>query len=187
MLLDDPRLSFASDLIAHWTEIRGSGLVPFDLQIKPAKMIRAVPFITIANLSDLENTKIELAELALSRRYGRDIMGASLFEFIAPRYRKLVKQATRLFLKVPCGIYYKLSVASDEQGIIGEGETLSLPLRSIGSESPDKSISLPRDISFKGVADPDVSAVRQAVPGLWYFVDIGAGVPDELPIAIDAA
>ena len=62
MLLDDPRLSFASDLIAHWTEIRGSGLVPFDIQIDPTKMIRSVPFITIANMSDPQAIEMELAE-----------------------------------------------------------------------------------------------------------------------------
>ena len=187
MLLDNPRLNFASDLIAHWTEIRGSALVPFDMQIDPTKMIRSVPFITIVKIADPDTTEIQLAELELSRRYGRDITGAKWFELIAPQYRRLAKQATRLFANIPCGMYYKLRVSSDHQGTISEGETLALPLRSISSESPDKSISLTRDISFKGVADPAVSARRQMIPLLWHFVDIGAGVPDELPIPLASA
>ena len=136
MLLDDPRLNFASDLIAHWTEIRGSALVPFDMQIDPTKMIRSVPFITIVKIADPETTEIQLAELELSRRYGRDITGAKWFELIAPQYRRLAKQATRLFANIPCGMYYKLRVSSDHQGTISEGETLALPLRSISSEFP---------------------------------------------------
>ena len=59
MLLDDPSLSFASDLIAHWTEIRGSGLVPFDIQIDPTKMIRSVPFITITKISGPKPPKFD--------------------------------------------------------------------------------------------------------------------------------
>ena len=118
MLLDDPRLSFASDLIAHWTEIRGSGLVPFDIQIDPTKMIRSVPFITIANMSDPQAIEMELAELGLRRRYGRDITGSNLYDVIAPQYRRSVEQAIGLILSVPCGMYHQLRVSSADEAIV---------------------------------------------------------------------
>ena len=137
MPLDDPSLSFASDLIAHWTEIRGSGLVPFDIRVDPTKMIRSVPFITIAKISNPEVS--QLMELGLHRRYGRDITRANWFELLAPQHRESVKEVTRLLLSVPCGLYYKLRVSSDDQ-TVSEGETLVLPLRSISSESPDMAI-----------------------------------------------
>ena len=85
------------------------------------------------------------------------------------------------------GVYYKLRVSSDDQGTISEGETLALPLRSISSESPDRAISLTRDIFLKGVADTAILAVRQVIPLSSHLIDIGTGVPDELPIVIDAA
>ena len=73
MLLDDPRLNFASDLIAHWTEIRGSGLVPFDIRIDPAKMIGAVPYISITRFTGPQTAEFRLTEFGLRRRHGRDI------------------------------------------------------------------------------------------------------------------
>lgn len=187
MLLDDPRLSFASELIAHWTEIRGSSLVPFDMQIDPAKMIRSVPFITMANVADPRAIVMELAESGLHRRYGRDIRGSNLYDFIAPLYRRAVERGIGLILSVPCGMYHQYRVSSADEAIVSEGETLSLPLRSTSSESPDKTIALTRHISLKGVADPAFSGRCQMIPLLWHFVDIGAGAPDELPLTIDAA
>ncbi len=186
MLLDDPRLNFASDLIAHWTEIRGSGLVPFDIKIDPTKMIRSVPFITIAKIADPEISQIQLIELGLHRRYGRDITRANWFELLPPQYRASVKEVTRLLLSVPCGLYYRLRVSSDDQ-TISEGETLALPLRSTSSESPDIVVSLTGDISFRRLADPAVSGRRQAIPLFRCFVDIGAGIPDQLPFSIEVA
>ena len=49
------------------------------------------------------------------------------------------------------------------------------------------SITRSGDVSFEGVADPAASAVRKLNLLSTLFVDIGAGVPDQLPIAIDAA
>ena len=78
-------------------------MVPFDIQIDPAKKIRSVPFITIMKISDPEITEIQLAESGLRRRYGRDITGANWFELLAPRYRGLAQQLTRSLVNVPCG------------------------------------------------------------------------------------
>ncbi len=185
MLLDDPRLNFASDLIAHWTEIRGSSLVPFDMQINPAKMIRAVPFITITRLTGPQTAEVRLAEFGLRRRHGRDITRTNIYDLLAPQYRWVAETAMRLFVSVPCGIYYTSSISNEQQAIIREGETLSLPLRTINSASPDMTIAVTRDVPFKGVADPATSAVHRLNLLSVLFVDIGAGVPDELPI--DAA
>ncbi len=187
MLLDDPRLSFASDLIAHWTEIRGSGLVPFDIQIDPTKMIRAVPFISITRITGPQTAEVQLTEFGLRRRHGRDITRTNFFDFLAPRCRSVAEKAMRLFVSVPCGIYYTSSVSSEDQAIISEGETLSLPLRSISSAFPDMSIAVTQDTSFGAVADPATSAVHKMNLLFVLCVDIGAGVPDELPITIDAA
>lgn len=72
MLLDDPRLNFASELILHWTRMRGSGLVPPAEYIDPEEMIGSVPFITIAEICHVETAKIQLAEAGLERRFGQD-------------------------------------------------------------------------------------------------------------------
>ena len=185
MLLDDHRLSFASDLIAHWTEIRGSGLVPFDIQIDPTKMIRAVPFISITRITGPQTAEVQLTEFGLRRRHGRDITRTNFFDFIAPRCRRVAEKAMRLFVSVPCGVYYTSSVSSEDQAIMSEAETLSLPLRSISSASPDMSIAVTRDlldVPFKGVVDPATSAVHKMNLLSLLLVDIGAGVPDERPI-----
>lgn len=180
MLLDDPRLDFASELIVHWTEIRGSRLVPPQEYIDPTEMMRSVPLITIAEISDPDTVRIELAECSLARRYGRDITHTNWFEFVPPEHKRMAERVRRLLISVPCGVYYKFRASSDDHEIIREGETLGLPLRNLSSESPDRSISLSRDIFFKGVADPATRARCKLKDLFVRFVDIGAGVPEAI-------
>ncbi len=106
MLLDDPRLNFASELILHWTKMRGSGLVPPAEYIDPEEMIGSVPFITIAEICNVETAKIQLAEAGLERRFGQDLRHANWFEFIDAAHRGAAEQARRSFIALPCGIYY---------------------------------------------------------------------------------
>ena len=107
MLLDDPRLNFASDLIAHWTAVRGSCLVPFDIQIDPTKMVRAVPFVMIARIQRPETVEVVLAESGSQWRHGRDVTGLNLFNLFSLQSRRALEQVRRWVLSIPCGVYLR--------------------------------------------------------------------------------
>ncbi len=176
MLLSDPRLRFARDLIAHWTAIRRDGLVPFDEDLDPRALLPILRFLSIADLSQPDAARMELVGAAVRGRYAQDIRRTDWFGFISPERRPVWEEAKRLFVTVPCGAFYRFALSAAGEQVL-EAESLSLPLRRRGEARPSMSISLTRDVARKHV-NGAASAAPHKIEGLFgEFVDIGAGAP----------
>lgn len=176
MLLSDPRLRFARDLLAHWTHIRRDGLVPFEEDLDPRALVECLPFITIADLAQADGARMELVFPEVSRHYGRDIRKADWFAFIVPEHRAAADEAKRQLIAMPCGAYYRFAILGGGTRAV-EIESLSLPLRRRGEADPSISISHVRDIAVRDIPDA-ASAASLKIEGVFgEFVDIGAGAP----------
>lgn len=180
MLLSDPRLKFARDLIGHWTQIRRGALVPLEEDIDPRELVRLLPFMTIADLSEPEAVTIELVGTAVTRRYGTDIRKANWIELIPRELRRPAAIARGLLSDVPCGVYYKFKASAGGRPQ-SRGETVGLPLRTRGSERPNTSISLTRDLPSGSAVHPPSAGPRKVDEFFAEFVDIGAGAPGNFP------
>jgi hypothetical protein len=176
MLLWDPQLRFARDLIAQWTHIRRDGLVPFEEDLDPRTLMPSMAFITITAVAQPNAATFELVSPQISRRWGRDMRHADLFDFIAPERRAAAEEAKRLFISVPCGAYYRYALAAGGRRVV-EAEALSLPLRRRDETAPSMSVSLTRGLDANGLPDVGSTPPRQIERIFAEFVDIGAGAP----------
>jgi PAS domain len=176
MLLWDPRLKFARDLIAQWIHIRRKGLVPFEEDLDLRTLIPMMSFVTITAVAQPNAAIFEVVSPQISRRWGRDMRRADLFDFIAPERRSAAEKAKRLFISVPCGAYYRYALSSEGRRVV-EAEALSLPLRHRGETAPSVSISLTRGVEAICLPDVGSAAMRQIERIFAEFVDIGAGAP----------
>jgi hypothetical protein len=176
MLLWDPQLRFARDLIAQWIHIRRNGLVPFEEDLDPRTLIPLLSFITIAAVAQPNAAIFEVVSPQISRRWGREMRRADLFEFIAPEHRATADEAKRLFMSVPCGAYYQFALSAGGRRVV-EAAALSLPLRRRDEAAPTLSISLTHELDAKGLPDVGSRAPRQIEKIFAEFVDIGAGAP----------
>jgi hypothetical protein len=176
MLLADPRLRFARDLVAHWTHIRQAGLVPFEEDIDPRALMPAMPFITITAVGQPSGVTLELVFPEISRRYGKDMRKADHFDHIPPQRRAAAEEAKRLFVSVPCGAYLHFAIWAGSVRIV-EARRLSLPLCRRPETVPSLSISLSCDLDGKSLPDPAPGTPRRLERIFAEFVDIGAGAP----------
>ena len=176
MQLFDRRLGFARSLIEHWLHIRRSGLVPYQEDVDPSALGASLRFIAIADIATPETAIIQVAEIGPRERYRQTIAKTHWFRHVPQRYRKAVDKIRQVVIDTPCGIYYEFSTAPDHE-VARHGETLALPLRSLGGEKPAQSISLTRDLSMEGVIDAGALARLRLEKLLVEFVDVGAGIP----------
>jgi hypothetical protein len=135
-----------------------------------------ISFITIAAVAQPNAVTFELVSPQISRRWGRDMRRADLFDFIAPERRAAAEEAKRLFIHVPCGAYYRYALSVGGRTVF-EAETLSLPLCRRGEAAPGMSISLTRGIGGESLPDAKSGAKRQIEKLFAEFIDIGAGTP----------
>jgi hypothetical protein len=175
MLLSDPRLEFAHDLIEYWSSIRGDALVPLEEDLDPAALTRCVPLVTTVVVGQPNVATMDFASPEISQRYGKEMHAVNLFSMIAPERRAIADEANRLFVCVPCGVFYRFAIAAGGTRII-ETESLSLPLRRRGRDNPEIAISLSHDLGAS-VAAATSSAPRKIERVFAEFVDIGAGAP----------
>jgi hypothetical protein len=176
MLLGDLRLAFAQELIGHWTRIRDGELVPLKDRIDPREMRRALPFITIADVSRPDAPEIRLAGTGLRPRYGQEITGTDWSKFVPPTSRAALQMVVGLIVGTPCGVYYRFKVSANRD-VMREAETVGLPLRVQGADRPTMTITFTRDIALQGIADPSSVEAARVENMFAEFVDIGAGIP----------
>ena len=175
MLLNDPKLAFAQDLIEHWSAIRGGVLVPFKEHIDPAAMRRVLPFIGMLDIARPEAPIVRLAGTGLRQRYGQEITGTDWSKYIMPENKPRMRAILGLLSSLPCGLYYHFEASADGD-IMREAETVVLPLREQESGAPTLLIALTRDIASRGIADLGINAARLNALSA-EFIDIGAGIP----------
>jgi len=180
MLLHDPKLAFAQDLIGHWTTIRGSALVPLKDRIDPSEMRRVLPFIMIMDVSEPDAPMVRLAGTALRPRYGQEITGTDWSKFTMPENRPRMRAIITMLTSQPCGLYYRFKASADGD-IMREAETVALPLLTQEAGPPSMMIGLTRDIALRGIAGPGLDAARLDAL-VAEFIDIGAGIPGGSPV-----
>lgn len=180
MLLSDPRLGFAQDLIAHWTRIRRGGLVPAEDDLDPRVLIGSLRFITLTAVGRQNMATIELVFPEISRRYGRDMRKADSLQLFAPEERVRIEETRRLVVGVPCGTYGRYVISAGDARIM-ETEALSLPLRGHREAKPGLLISLSHDLKPMDLSEVVWTARRRMQRTFGEFVDIGAGAPAALP------
>jgi hypothetical protein len=178
MLLSDPRLRFAQEMIAHWTQIRRADLVPAEDDLDPRMLTGCLRFITIVAVGRPDAATIELVFPEISRRYGRDMRKVDSLQLFAPEERVKIEETKRLVLGVPCGTYGRFVISAGEVRVV-ETEALSLPMRGRGQTKPGLLLSLSHDIRPMAEVAPTVQRRMERTFG--EFVDIGAGAPPAIP------
>lgn len=176
MLLSDPQLRFARDLVAHWSYIRQGALVPFEEDLDPRALMTSMPFITIAALAQPTGVTLELVFPQLSRRYGKDMRKADYFDLIPPERRAAAEEVKRLLIDTPCGVYLRFAIWAGSVRVV-EAQRLSLPLRRRHEAVPGFSIALTSDRDGNSLPDLAPGTPRRIEAIFAEFVDIGAGAP----------
>jgi hypothetical protein len=174
MHLYDQRLSFALDLILHWSDIRGRALVPLKRDLDLRDLQRIIPRLTIMD------TRAQ--DVSIVGFMGRDrlepglwptVRGTNWHDLIPLEARELAARARKKRIETPCGVYYHYT-ASGADDFLQEAKTLVLPIL---TETESSTISVTDIVSRRGKLD--LSRPTKLEQLQLDFVDIGAGVPEE--------
>ena len=176
MLLSDHRLSFARDLVLHWSAVRDGDLVPTEMYLDSSQLQRVIPTLSIMD------TPTPAASIVLVMGQGRvapdlwpAIKDANWYDIIHPDARDLAVCARKGIIETPCGVYYHyVAVRADD--FFQEAEALVLPMRIDKGKAPSTTISVTNIRGKRG--KPDLSRPAQLEKLHLEYVDIGAGIPE---------
>jgi hypothetical protein len=174
MQLYDERLSFARDLILHWSAIRGRALVPSQRDLDLRELQGNIP-----RLSIIDHGEVDAPIVAFIGRDRLDpdlwpaVRGANWYDLVPAEARELAARARKKCIETPCGVYYHYA-ASGADDFFQEAKTLVLPIL---TETAPSTISVTDIVSRRGKLD--LSRPRKLEHLQLDYVDVGAGVPEE--------
>src|SRR5215469_13774468 len=105
MQLLDQRLNFAKELVSHWSDIRGSDLVPTEVDLY--ELQRVLPTLSIMDTPTPDaSIVVVMGEGRLPRDLWPAVKDANWYDLIAPEARDLAVRARKGIIETPCGVYY---------------------------------------------------------------------------------
>jgi len=177
MQLSDQRLSFAKELVSHWSDIRGSDLVPTEVDLDLYELQRVLPTLSIMDTPTSDaSIVVVMGEGRLPRELWPKVKDANWYDLIAPEARDLAVRARKGIIETPCGVYYRYTALGADD-FLQEAEALVLPMRIDNSKTPTSTISVTNIIRKRGKQDLSrrVKLEKLQVD----YVDIGAGIPEK--------
>jgi hypothetical protein len=129
MQLDDQRLSFARDLILHWSDVRGDVLIPSELDLDFPELQRIVPTLSIMDSPGPDTSSVAvMGQDRIEPDRWRPVRMANWFDLVPPGVRELGVLARQKLIETPCGVYYHY-IASRADDFFQEAQALVLPVR----------------------------------------------------------
>ncbi|HEV2548220.1 MAG TPA: hypothetical protein VGU20_12850 [Stellaceae bacterium] len=174
MQLFDRRLSFARDLVLHWSDIRGGVLVPAERDLDLRELQRVIPTLSIMDSAPDASIVVVMGQDRMEPDQWPAVRDANWFDLIPPDARDLAVRARKKLIETPCGVYYHY-VASGAGDFFQEAETLVLPIRTENIKAPS-TISVTHLVRRRGKLDLRLPAKLEKLK--LEYVDIGAGIPD---------
>jgi len=177
MQLSDQRLSFASDLILHWSDIRDGLLVPSELDLDFHELQRVLPMLSMMDTPTPDaSTVVVMGQGRVAPELWPEVKDANWYDLIPPEGRDVAVRSRKSLIETPCGVYYHYT-ASGADNFLQEAETLVLPLRTDGSKTPSSTISVTNMLRKRGKLDLKRRAKLEELQ--LDYVDIGAGIPEK--------
>jgi hypothetical protein len=171
----------ARELLAAWSRLPKSDLVPDRKAFDPMAIARILPVVSIVERTG-DVWRFRLVGTEIERRWGRKLTGCDCIEVVSPEAAKITRHEFTEIVCWPCGSRSQRRVAF-HSGRVGALETLRLPLR-----AADGAISLILGCSGElREQSPAVTDERREIVMITdhQYFDIGAGCPPNS--AIEAA
>lgn len=173
MQLSDERLSFAQDLVSHWSAVRSGGLVPSEQDIDMRELQRIIQKVSIMDSAPDASVVVVMGQDRVGSELWPAFRDANWYDLIPPEARDLAIRARTSLIETPCGVYYHYA-ASGADDFFQEAEALVLPIRTEHTEEPS-TISVTHMMARRGRLDLSRPAKVEKLH--LEYVDIGAGVP----------
>jgi hypothetical protein len=175
MQLNDERLSFARDLVLHWSDIRGGVLVPSELDLDLRELQRIMPTLSIMDSAPDASIVVVMGQDRVEPDLWPAFRDANWYDLIPPEARDLAARARKKLIETPCGVYYHY-LASGAGDFFQEAEALVLPMRTENIKAPS-TISVTNMVRKRGRLDLSRPAKVEKLQ--LDYVDIGAGIPEK--------
>ncbi len=161
-------------VLDHWLEIAGTSLLPCRDDVDPARIVKALPYITIHQIDGDGNSVFRLAGTRHFDMVGKEITDSNYLDYVAPERRDEARQRFRTVVGCPCGLYCRLQYLSPA-GVERQAESLGLPL--VGRSGEIDTIlfvteELPGPARWR---DPN-APITHLEPLDVTYLDIGAGI-----------
>lgn len=165
-------------LCEFWDEVRGDRLLPNANEIDPSQIAYILRDIAILDVIDELHIQYRLAGTGIAERMGEDPTGNNLIEMTAPAMRDTVSKILHLIVSHPVGALatYENVYNTGKRAVV---ESLYLPLQKTENQS-DRIVSVhSREKTVTYEKEQDHSTVAAKIIEL-KWIDLGAGVPDEI-------
>jgi hypothetical protein len=179
MELHDQRLSFARDLVGHWSHVRSHDrvLVPSERHLDFSELQRIIPKLSIMDSPAPDASIVAvMGKERIDHDLLRTIKRTNWFDLLPPAARDLAERARKSLIETPCGVYYRYTATGPED-FLQEAETLVLPMCGGNSKTPSSTISVTNMLRKQGKLDLSRTAKLEKLQ--LDYVDIGAGIPKE--------
>jgi hypothetical protein len=176
MQLSDRRLSFARDLVLHWSDIRDGELVPAELDLDFHALQAIIPTLSMMDAPTPDtSTVVVMGQGRMGADLWPSVKDANWYDFIPPEGKDLAVRSRQHLIETPCGVYYHYA-ASGADNFFQEAETLVLPMRIDKSKTPCSTISVTNMITRRGTLN--LGGPNKLEKLQLEYVDIGAGIPE---------
>jgi hypothetical protein len=177
MQLSDQRLSFARDLVLHWSGIRDGELVPIELDLDFHELHAIIPTLSMMDTPTPDtSTVVVMGQGRLEADLWPSVKDANWYDLIPPEGKELAVRSRKCLIETPCGVYYHYT-ASGADNFFQEAETLVLPMRIDNSKPPSSTISVTNMMRKRGKLDLGRPIKLEKLQ--LEYVDIGAGIPEK--------
>lgn len=166
-------------LCEFWDEVRGDRLLPSTGDIDPSQIAYILKDIAILDVIDPMNILYRLAGTGIAERMGEDPTGNNLIEMTAPETRAMVSKILYMIVSHPVGAIatYENVYSTGKRSVV---ESLYLPLQKAEGQS-DRIVSVHSREKTVTYEDEQAHSTVAAKILELKWIDLGAGIPDEIP------
>lgn len=162
--------------VRAWMNWRGEHIVPARSDMRLQDIAALLPHVRIAEIGD-DDVTVRLAGTALREIYGMELTGKSMRAISSPQDWPGRHARHLALIRQPCMLMFETADTFPDGKII-RYETVSVPLRDRLDEVIPRVSFTHVEVLERTYTLPSTTPREFPKPSAYWFVDIGAGVPD---------
>lgn len=180
-LADKVQTAECKSTLQFWLDTRGDNIAPFRHQLNVEELSRSLPFVSILEYQSESRCIFKFVGSELNTIQGTEITGLNFFDLAPPDQRELRQMRMRESMRLPCANYASITGTLSD-GTVNVQETLAMPYLADGPGQFPGLIAAVRPVASYELKTPALKPEVINMGSAFHFVDIGAGVPDNLDV-----
>lgn len=167
-------------LLDAWNRWRGGRLLPRRSDIALGDIKALLPLVTLQECNSRYDVRFKVVGTAIRELIGAELTGANYIDLTLPEHREIRAGRIAAMVSRPCGSLFTYHHRF-ANGLVAQAETLSFPIDPDLPGRPRMILSYSATETPHFIPPPDPSQPLAVMEDYW-FVDIGAGLPEPITV-----